>query len=306
MKDALIDEKKLTVFDIQRFSVNDGSGVRTLIFFKGCPLRCRWCHNPESLCRERELMYFAARCTGCRACEKVCPNEVHSFKGGIHRVDHSKCRKCGSCLSVCCYNALSVIGREYTIKELLEKVQVDRPYFGTTGGVTLSGGEPMYQGENVILLAEAFYHAGINVCMETCGFAKTELYEKIAPYIDCFLYDYKATPGNEYKRLTGVDSNLIIENLSRLDELGKKIILRCPMIPGYNDTKIHLEMIAKLSWKYLRIEYVEILPYHSIGEAKREQLGKERNMSGLLGASAEQKEKWISDLKAYGCNVRFA
>lgn len=297
---------KATVFDIQRFAVNDGPGVRTIVFFKGCPLHCLWCHNPESLSNEQELMYFATKCAGCRTCESVCKKGVHSFPGGIHKVDYGKCTKCGACLEICCYDALSILGKSYNIEEILDCVEIDRAYFKETGGVTLSGGEPMYQGEAAISLAKALCGRNINVCMETCGFAKTELYEEIAPYIDTFLFDYKATPSEEYRRLTGVGSGLILKNLGVLDALGKKIVLRCPMIPGYNDTDAHLKRIAELEKEYPMIDHVELLPYHSMGEMKREQLGKEKNMNGLGGATQEQKDRWMETLNAYGCNARFA
>lgn len=296
----------VVTFDIQRFAVNDGPGIRTIIFFKGCPLHCIWCHNPESLSREKELMFFAAKCVGCRSCEAVCKNGVHSFSEGIHRVDYTKCVQCGACLKVCCYNALNITGKTYTVEELIERVEIDRAYFSRTGGVTFSGGEPMYQAAAAIALAKEFAKRDISVCMETCGYAKTEYYQQIAPYIDTFLFDYKATPDSEYRRLTGAGNKLILQNLKVLDSLGKKIILRCPMIPGYNDTEEHLQEIAELKKQYKMIDHVELLPYHSMGEMKRDQLGKERNMGNLPAATPEQKERWKKLLKAYGCEVHFA
>lgn len=297
-------EKKAVVFDIQRFAVNDGPGIRTIIFLKGCPLHCLWCHNPESLSRETELMYFAAKCVGCGACEKNCPNRVHHFEKGIHKVEYALCQKCGLCLKTCCYNALSIVGKQYTVEELLMQVEIDRAYFGREGGVTLSGGEPMYQAEFVTAFSRALKERGISVCMETCGYAKTELYGQILPYIDTFLFDYKATPQSEYRRLTGVDSTLILKNLALLDRNKKKIVLRCPMIPGYNDTEEHLKEIARLEKTYSGISHVEILPYHAMGETKRQQLGKNRNMKELQGASKEQKNRWMQKLNEYGCNAQ--
>lgn len=296
-------EATAAIFDIQRFAVNDGPGVRTIVFFKGCPLHCLWCHNPESLSRERQLMYFSTKCTGCGLCAEVCPNHVHAFERGIHTVDFEKCTRCGQCLTVCCYDALTISGREYGVEELAAQIEIDREYFGENGGVTLSGGEPMYQAEFAISFARVMQERGISVCMETCGFAKTELYERIAPYIDVFLYDYKATPQEEYRRLTGVSSDLILKNLHLLNHLGKKIILRCPMIPGMNDTKEHLQVIANLQAGYQMIDHVELLPYHSMGEMKLRQLGL-GDHSGLRVASAQEKERWISTLELAGCKVK--
>lgn len=299
-------KSEAVLFDIQRFAVNDGPGIRTIVFFKGCPLHCIWCHNPESLSREQELMYFDTRCSGCRACENICPNEVHSFREGIHHVDFSKCIKCGACLNVCCYDALNIIGKPYTIEEIIQKLEIDRAYFGEKGGVTLSGGEPMYQKEAAIALARDLAERKINVCMETCGYARTDAYQQIAPYIDTFLFDYKATPESEYQRLTGVGSKLILQNLKTLNSLKKRIILRCPLIPGYNDTEAHLKKISELEKTYDMIDHVELLPYHSMGEMKRCQLGKEKNMDSLPAATEDQKERWRKTLKAYGCHAHFA
>lgn len=299
-------EEKGVLFDIQRFAVNDGPGIRTIVFFKGCPLQCLWCHNPESLSSKQELMYFASKCSGCRMCEQVCPNKVHSFSEEIHSVDFEKCNQCGACLQVCCYDALEIIGKEFTVSDVLTKIEIDKDYFGENGGVTLSGGEPMYQPEFAIALARALWKKNISVCIETSGCAKSEYYEKIAPYIDIVLFDYKATPKEAYKRLVRGNSERILRNLHNLNYLGKKIILRCPMIPGVNDTDQHLQAIANLAAGYTMIDHIELLPYHTMGEMKRVQLGKDRILKDILPPSEKQKERWIETLKAAGCKVKFA
>ena len=298
-------EAKATIFDIQRFAVNDGPGVRTIVFFKGCPLHCRWCHNPESLAARPQLMYFSTKCVGCRLCEQVCPNDVHSFQNGVHSVAFDQCEACGKCLAVCCYDALTISGKLYSVSEVLEQIEKDKEFFGENGGVTLSGGEPMFQAEFAILLARELQNRGINVCMETCGFARTELYRRIAPYIDQFLFDYKATPQEECKRLTGGNSELILKNLHLLNYLGKKIILRCPMIPEVNDTDEHLQAIANLQAGYPMIDHVELLPYHTMGEMKRVQIG-EKADNEFRTATQQEKDRWIQTLETAGCKVKFA
>lgn len=295
---------KAFIFEIQRFTVNDGPGIRTTVFFKGCPLHCIWCHNPESITRKYDYMYFANKCTGCQACAGVCKQKVHSFAENVHRIDYDNCIYCGKCLEVCCYDALSIVGKEYTVDELLAQIEIDKAYYKDTGGVTLSGGEPMLQAEFVIELAKRLKEQRVHICMETSGFAKMALFQKVAPYIDVFLFDYKATPAEEHKKLTGVSSTLILKNLHYLNSIGKKIILRCPMIPGINDGDEHLLAISNLAGGYRMIQDVEVLPYHSLGESKCVQMGKKKKMNDQKPVTAGQKEEWMNKLQALGCHAR--
>jgi len=297
------NEVRGTIFDIQRFCLHDGPGIRTIVFFKGCSLRCIWCHNPESIYKRKEFIYRANKCVGCRACELVCDKGVHSFCRDKHLVDYKKCNKCGRCIKVCCYGAVSIIGYDRSVQEMMDLIRTDIPYYTSGGGVTLSGGEPMFQPQFAINLARAIKNEGINSCMETCGFAPSEQLEKIAPYIDLFLYDYKVTSEVMHKKFTGVSNKLIIKNLGLLDSLGKKIVLRCPLIPGVNDSTDHLEGIAKISNSYKMIKKVEILPYHRMGEIKRIQMGRVESLSTVSRTSEEQKQEWLCQLKAYGCTA---
>lgn len=292
-----------TLCDIQRFSVHDGPGIRTSIFFKSCPLRCAWCHNPESLIKVKEYIYYSNKCVGCRACEKVCNYDVHSFENGIHKVEYDKCVKCRECLSVCCYGAIDIIGREVSVDDIIEELQPDIPYYENDGGVTLSGGEPMLQSDFLIELCKRLKKNEINICMETCGYARPEEYKEIAPYIDMFLYDYKITDPDEHKKWTGVSNELIMDNLTLLDYLKKDIVLRCPIIPGINDTDLHFRAIANISAKSEMIKRVDILPYHTMGESKRIQIGIEKSLPEVNAASEEQKKEWIKRLKNFGCEA---
>ncbi len=299
----MMNNIKGKIFDIQRFCIHDGPGIRTTVFFKGCPLRCIWCHNPESISMQKELIYRSHKCIGCRMCEKVCNYGVHHFDEGYHVVDYEKCTKCGRCIEICCYEAVSLVGREMSVREVMDSIKIDIPYYSNDGGVTLSGGEPMFQPQFALALAEAIKKEGINLCIETCGLAPAEQFIKIAPYVDLFLYDYKATSESIHKELTGASNKLILENLDLINSMDKKIILRCPLIPGINDSKDHLKGIADTARKYRNICKVEILPYHRMGETKRIQIGKAESLPHINQPSKEQKFEWLRQLEDYGCKA---
>ena len=296
------------LFDIQRLSLMDGPGIRTSLFFKGCPLRCLWCHNPESFSMGVQLQYSGRLCVGCGACEPVCAQGVHTFsqKDGTlwHGVDFDKCVGCGNCMKVCCYDALKLLGSRYTVAVLLSLVEGDRPYFlrrdanGQTGGITLTGGEPMMQ----FPFVKAFLQqkGNLHVCMETCGFAPTEHYREILPMVDLFLFDYKASDPNRHKELCGQDNHLIMKNLSFLYEHGARIILRLPMIPGVNDDDGHIQAAAALLKAYPGIEHGEIMAYHRLGVGKTTGLGMMRMPVDLPNASKEQKDAWLHKFRELG------
>ncbi|MBR5869600.1 MAG: glycyl-radical enzyme activating protein [Clostridia bacterium] len=270
-----MSEATAMIFNIQRFSVDDGPGIRTTVFFKGCPLSCIWCHNPESHKREPELMYNAQKCIGCGACSAACGHGGHVFdENRAHTVDRTDCISCGACAGICPTKAVEMAGREETIGNILKEVLADKIFYDQSGGgMTVSGGEPLYQPTAVTALCKAAKEAGLHVAMETCGFASASVVTAAAEWVDLFLFDYKA-PADVHESLTGVPQKPILDTLALLSMLGKQVILRCPIIPGCNDTDGHFDDIVALAKQYDNITEVHLEPYHPLGISKCEQLGR--------------------------------
>lgn len=285
------------VFNIQRFCVNDGPGIRTAVFIKGCPLRCLWCHNPESQSAKKELSFDASKCKMCRVCQNLCPNECHHF-GKTHTVDRDKCISCGSCTESYC-GCLEVIGKEMTADSVLETVLRDRDFYRQSGGgLTLTGGEPMFYYQFTKELLTKAKETGLHVCMETCGFASPDEFFEIKDYVDIFLYDYKETDPVLHKTYTGVSNELILNNLEMLDKAGSKTILRCPIIPGYNDREDHLSGIAELAERLDNLLEVNIEPYHPLGIGKCENLGRKSGVDIKTFPDKQQIAEWIEKIRS--------
>lgn len=262
-----------TVFNIQRFSLFDGPGVRTVVFLKGCPLRCIWCHNPEGLEKSPQILYDPCKCIGCGECAEVCSKGLHIIKGGLHGYARAECGGCGKCADVCCTGSLAVAGREMTVDEVMNTVLRDLPvYRESGGGLTLSGGEPLSQPDFAIEMLRAAKSAGISTCIETSGYTVPEKLSQAAEYTDIFLFDYKATGNEMHTRLCGVEQTRILENLALLDTLGSHLILRCPIITGANDLSEHIAGIARTAARYECIKEIQLEPYHRLGVSKAEKL----------------------------------
>jgi pyruvate formate lyase activating enzyme len=291
-----------TVFDIQRASLHDGPGIRTTVFLKGCPLHCLWCHNPEATDSQPQLFFAADKCMACGRCAEVCPQQAHSIENGVHQIDYSLCTACGKCVQVCNQQALKIVGTVMSVAEVMAEVTADRSFYEASGGgMTLSGGEPMTQFSFSLNLLKAAQEQAIHTCMETSGYAPRRKYEQILPYVDLFLVDYKISGSKEHKKYTGGASELILANLDFLYQAGKPVVLRCPIIPGVNDTHEHFCRIKDLSKNYPNLVGIEILPYHDMGNSKRTSIGRPATLTGIRSALPETAQDWVNKLSGLGC-----
>lgn len=264
------------VTKIQRFSTHDGPGIRTVVFLKGCPLRCKWCHNPETQSAAPQIFYTAKRCIGCGACVAVCPTGAHQIDetGDTgHRFDAARCMGCGACAAACPTLAIEPVGRQMEIDDIMEAVLRDRPFYGENGGLTLSGGEPMAHPAEALELLERAKAAGISTALETCGYFDSRWVPRLAKAADLLLWDWKDSDPVRHREYTGVSNTRILDNLLALDAAGGKTRLRCIMVEGVNLDETHQNGIAKVYASLRHCEGVELLPYHPYGGSKREQLG---------------------------------
>ena len=285
------------IFNIQKFSLNDGPGIRTSVFLKGCPLDCVWCHNPESKSFSNEITYEDAKCICCRKCAAVCGHNCHVFDNG-HIFDRSECIGCLDCCSNCVTGALKCVGTDITSDEVITEVLKDRVFYRNSGGgITLTGGEPMAQFEFTRELLTKAKENGLHSCIETCGYAPWEHFKSIIPLVDIFLFDFKETDPKEHKEFTGVSNELIIDNLKRLDSSGAKIALRCPIIPGFNDTDKHFNGIANISNNLKNIIEVDIESYNPLGISKLKTLGK-TDFSKISVPKKETVDRWLQLISA--------
>lgn len=264
---------KVLVTDIQRFCMHDGPGLRTTVFFKGCPLKCAWCHNPETQSFGREIMLIEKKCCGCMSCVPACTHNAQLF-GECRNIDRDLCVACGRCVSACPNGALSVSGREMSLDEIMDEVMKDAAFYGKDGGITVSGGEPTAQKDALLSLLAAAKGQGITTCIETCGVFDPTLCEALTPLTDTFLYDIKDTDEVRLYANTGALLSLVTDNLRRLDALGAKTVLRCIMIPRVNMTDAHAAALAEIYLSLRHADYIELLPYHPYGNAKADQLGR--------------------------------
>jgi glycyl-radical enzyme activating protein len=290
------------VLSIQKFCISDGPGIRTAVFLKGCPLTCAWCHNWEGISPEPELSFSSRLCTLCGQCVAICGRGAHSISDSSHQIDRLRCMICGKCARECPSNALEIIGKWVTVDDVLADVLADRPFYESSGGgMTVSGGEPTAQIEFVHELLRAAKEEGIHCCLETCGATSFENLERLIPFVDLFLYDYKETDPLRHVHYTGVSNDIILDNLSRLYARGARIRLRCPIIPGCNDRVDHLKGIASLARSMPNLDGIDLLPHHPLGGDKRERLGKpagEFGQSAIDGADTAA--EWLNDLRRQG------
>ena len=294
-----------TVFDIKRYAIHDGPGIRTTVFLKGCPLRCPWCHNPEGVRPAPEFMWWEARCLGCRACETACPRDALSFSGSVPAVNESACDLCGACVAACYPNAMRLAGREMTAGEVLAEVDRDAVFYGRSGGgVTISGGEPLMQPEFLKELLKECRRLGVHRAVDTSGYADPEAILSVMPDVDLFLYDIKMVDPDEHERLTGVSNALVLDNLNLIVAGGKRVALRYAVIPGVNDSAGSVDALGDLAASMGDGMQVHLLPYHRAGAEKAARLLR----SGPMGAFEPPADDIVTSvcdrLREHGLEVR--
>lgn len=293
------------IFNIQRFSIHDGPGIRTAVFFKGCNLSCMWCHNPESLSNYRQVAIHHEKCIGCGMCFKVCPNNAHSINTeGVHKIDRKLCSGCFTCAENCFSETLTGVGTVVDVEGAMRSILTDAPYFSKSkGGVTFSGGECMLQIDFLrALLAECCKHS-IHAAIDTAGHVPWSYFERIMDYADLFLYDIKAADSSKHTELTGVGNDIIIENLNRLTKTDKEIIVRVPLIVGLNEQE--MDGIANILADF-SISKVELIPYHKLGIGKYAALDIYNGTADIEVPSAEAIADAINSFKKAGIQAEKA
>ncbi|MFI3173081.1 MAG: trans-4-hydroxy-L-proline dehydratase activase [Eubacteriales bacterium] len=284
------------ITSIQKYSIHDGDGIRTTVFFKGCPLKCVWCHNPETQEYGAQVMHDKDRCAGCQSCVVACPHGAISCKDGKAVTDPKICEKCGVCTDHCVANLREISGMEYDVKSIVDEVMKDEMFYEESGGgVTLSGGEVMTMNMDFIEdLVKKLYKKGISITIDTCGYAKYENYQRILPYIDTFLYDVKAMDSDIHCEYTGVDNKLILENLKKLSADGARIYIRIPTIKEVNGTEEHMnKVIDFLQENHISVAQVNLLPYHNIGAGKYDKMGGTYQGYHLSAPTNEEMEHFV-------------
>lgn len=266
---------KLEVTDIQKGCTHDGPGLRTTVFLKGCPLRCRWCHNPETQRKGKETYYRPDKCIGCFRCVEVCPVHAHTAQEGLHLYDPENCIRCMACSEACPGGAMKAVSKTMELEDVVNEVLSDRIFYRNRGGLTVSGGEPTVQKEGLLALLDAVKAEGIHTCLETCGYFPESLVPALAQRVDLFLFDVKDTDDARHLDNTGGDLSRILYNLQLLDRCGAKTVLRCILIPEVNLLDGHAQSLAELYRSLSHCQYIELLLYHPYGLSKSEQLGRE-------------------------------
>lgn len=293
------------IFDIKKFSIHDGPGIRTTVFLKGCPLSCWWCHNPESQNPQPELVFWESRCIRCGACLEVCDHGAISWDGEVTATDRGKCTLCGDCVEACYAEAREMVGQEMTVAQVMEEIERDLPFYDQSGGgVTFSGGEPLLQRDFLLALLRACQERAIHTAVDTCGFASWEKLDSVRRHVGLFLYDLKLMDDARHRKFTGVSNELILENLHMLSARGHDIFLRVPVIPGINDDEESVRRIGTFAAALPHLDEVDILPYHQAAAEKHRRLNKVYGLPETRPPSDERMAEIAQILEEFGLQVK--
>ena len=292
------------VFDIKKFALHDGPGIRTTVFLKGCPMHCWWCHNPEGQAARPEIMFHRSRCNGCGDCLGVCtPGALKLAAEGL-LIDRNKCTLCGACVQACPAEALELSGREMTVAEVLAEIEKDGLFYDESGGgVTLSGGEPLMQPEFLLHLLRACKERGLHTALDTSGYTPWAVLERVSNHVDLFLYDLKLMDGGRHRRFTGVSSELILSNLRTLSDQGHAIIVRLPLIPGVNDGEENIRQTGEFLASLAHSHPLDILPYHRAGIGKYAKLSRTYCFPEIQPPALERSAEIAQMLASFGLEV---
>jgi pyruvate formate lyase activating enzyme len=293
------------IFDIEKFSIHDGPGIRTTVFLKGCPLSCAWCHNPESQARGPARWFWERRCIGCGACAVECGQQAISMAGGVPVTDDGRCVVCGECTAVCQTEAREIVGRAMTVAEVMAAILKDVPFYDESGGgVTFSGGEPLAQPEFLTELLRACRIHEIHTAVDTSGLAAWSTLQQISPLVDLFLYDLKVMDDARHRQYTGVSNRPILANLQRLVGQGSRVAVRMPVIPGINDDVANFEQMAGFLLALPRVPPVSLLPYHQAAVDKYTRLGLPYTLDGVTPPGDERMLELARLLQGLGLAVK--
>jgi len=298
-------EIKGLVFDIKKYAIHDGPGIRTTVFFKGCPLQCQWCHNPESWSSSAEHGLRKDRCIGCGQCAEACPDQAISLVENRPVTETDKCNLCGRCVDTCMAGAREIIGRQMTVSEVMFEVEKDIIFYDQSGGgVTFSGGEPLMQPEFLLAVLNQCQAQQIHTAVDTSCYAEPKIVEMVSERTDLFLCDLKHMDNEMHERFTGVGNNLILDNIKRLSEAGKEIVIRIPVIPGFNDEKANIEATGKFTASLPGVIRVDILPFNRGGKEKLARLTAESKLMQVETPGEEEMNSIAKELSKYGFEVK--
>ncbi len=298
-------EVKGLVFDIKKYAIHDGPGIRTTVFFKGCPLQCQWCHNPESWSSFAEHGLRKDRCIGCGQCAEACPERAIMLVENQPVTDPDKCKLCGRCVDTCMAGAREIIGRQMTVSEVMVEVEQDIIFYDQSGGgVTFSGGEPLMQPEFLLAVLNQCQAQQIHTVVDTSCYAEPKILEMVSERTDLFLCDLKHMDNEIHERFTGVGNNLILDNIKRLSEAGKEIVIRIPVIPGFNDEKANIEATGKFTASLQVVSRIDILPFNRGGKEKSARLTAESKLMQVETPGEEEMNSIAKNLSKYGFEVK--